>query len=201
MVKWKTKILTISILNLFTIPLSFSINKNTSQELIQKPPAPTIKIPPPKNLDEAIDRIPDFIKFIQIVPPVIDKEQLMYSFFGNYTDFIKANFFSEKVFSQEQIELKYENKVKDNLKNIVLVNNKSISAEFEDYLLVQNITKNNLNVVSNNNENSNNKKENINSQKDVNNKFNFWLILITLGPFIFFIFLIFKILKKKKKNF
>ncbi|NPA14906.1 MAG: hypothetical protein GXN97_06965 [Aquificae bacterium] len=68
------------------------------------PPQPVLNIPPPKNLKEALERIHDYLIFREIVPPIIDKEKLKRSFFGNYTDYIEKHILQPKKESRQPIE-------------------------------------------------------------------------------------------------
>jgi len=89
-----------------------------AREELKTPPAPSLGIKPPKSLEEALKRIPDYLIFKQIVPPVISQDQLMKSFFGKYSDFIQKILEANQ--TKEAIEA-YESKniSKESLQKII----------------------------------------------------------------------------------
>jgi len=99
--------------------------ERNNTKIIEKftPPAPTIKIPPPKSLKEAIDRIPDYLIFKEIVPPVINQENLKRSFFGNYTNFIEKLLEARKNKKASFPEALPKELKKNELKNILNISN------------------------------------------------------------------------------
>lgn len=95
------KILLLSILlSLFTFHFSLFTPALASTQISRPPSTIHLKLPKPKNKEEAIKRIPDYIILNIILPPVIDRENVKKELFGNYKKDI------ERLINENKIDMR-----------------------------------------------------------------------------------------------
>jgi hypothetical protein len=75
--------------------------EKTLPEGLEFPPQVKLKIPPPKNEEEAFKRIEDYKLLIKIIPPGTSKESIKEQVFGEYKDLVEPYLEDEEETSEE----------------------------------------------------------------------------------------------------